>query len=52
MPPTEPFSGRHTAPDVQLLVDMDRANEDICGSEKQNAHPSFEGLVQNSPPPV
>ena len=29
--PAEPFTRKYTASDVQLLVEMDRANEDVCG---------------------
>ena len=29
--PTAPFARKYTASDVALLVEMDRANEDVCG---------------------
>jgi hypothetical protein len=29
--PAAPFARKYTASDVQLLVEMDRANEDVCG---------------------
>ncbi len=29
--PTVPFARKYTQTDVQLLVEMDRANEDVCG---------------------
>lgn len=29
--PTAPFARKYSAGDVQLLVEMDRANEDVCG---------------------
>ena len=29
--PTQPFARKYTASDVELLVQMDRANEDVCG---------------------
>ena len=29
--PTVPFARKYTAADIELLVEMDRANEDVCG---------------------
>ena len=29
--PTAPFARKYTASDIDLLVEMDRANEDVCG---------------------
>jgi len=29
--PTVPFARKYTASDIELLVEMDRANEDVCG---------------------
>ena len=30
--PKEPFARKYTARDIELLVQMDRANEDVCGA--------------------
>ncbi len=30
-PPAAPFARKYTASDIELLVEMDRANEDVCG---------------------
>lgn len=29
--PVAPFARKYTASDIELLVEMDRANEDVCG---------------------
>ena len=29
--PAAPFARKYTASDIELLVQMDRANEDVCG---------------------
>ena len=29
--PTVPFARKYTASDIELLVEVDRANEDVCG---------------------
>ena len=29
--PAAPFARKYTSPDIELLVQMDRANEDVCG---------------------
>ncbi len=29
--PTVPFTRKYTGADIELLVEMDRANEDVCG---------------------
>jgi hypothetical protein len=30
--PSAPFACKHTAEDVALLVEMDKANENVCGA--------------------